>query len=180
MLRSQLEAVVQTLVLDQGFIPLKVITWRRALCMSLIEKVEVLANYDREIRSISRSFMAPAVVRLLGAVRTRPQLVRFSRRNVYLRDNHRCQYCGHTFPDAELTLDHVIPRVSGGKTNWTNVVAACGQCNRRKGGRTPEQAGLQLLRAPRRPQWSPLTVAQRLPLQEVPEPWRAWIFISRS
>jgi len=167
---------MKTLVLDPGFVPVKVITWRRALCMSLIEKVEVLASYDREVRTISRSFRAPAVVRLLGAVRARPQLVRFSRRNVYLRDSHRCQYCLNTFSDAELTLDHVVPRVSGGKTSWTNVVAACGSCNRRKGGRTPEQAGLHLRSPPRRPQWSPLSVTQRLPEQEVPEIWRAWIF----
>jgi 5-methylcytosine-specific restriction endonuclease McrA len=162
---------MKTLVLDPGFIPVKVITWRRALCMSLIEKVEVLASYEREVRTISHSFLAPAVVRLLGVVRARPQLVRFSRRNVYLRDNHRCQYCGDSFSDAELT---------GGKTSWTNVVAACGSCNRRKGGRTPEQAGLHLRTHPRRPQWSPLTVTQRLPDQDVPEIWRDWIFQPRQ
>lgn len=167
---------MKTLVLDQGYVPVKVITWRRALCMSLIEKVEVLASYDREVRTVTRSFRAPAVIRLLQTVRTRPQLVRFSRRNVYLRDNHRCQYCGVTFSPAELTLDHVVPRVYGGKTSWTNVVAACGSCNRRKGGRTPEQAGLHLRTNPRRPQWSPMTVTQRLPETDVPEIWRAWIF----
>jgi 5-methylcytosine-specific restriction endonuclease McrA len=167
---------MKTLVLDQGYVPLKVIAWHRALCMSLIEKVEVLASYDREVRTVSRSFQAPAVVRLLGTVRARPQLVRFSRRNVYLRDNHRCQYCYKVFSDAELTLDHVVPRVSGGKTSWTNVVAACGSCNRRKGGRTPEQAGLNLRTLPKRPQWSPLTVAQRLPEHDMPEIWRDWIF----
>ena len=91
---------MKTLVLDPGFIPVKVITWRRALCMSLIEKVEVLASYEREVRTISHIFRAPAVVRLLGVVRARPQLVRFSRRNVYLRDNHRCQYCGDSFSDG--------------------------------------------------------------------------------
>jgi 5-methylcytosine-specific restriction endonuclease McrA len=171
---------MKTLVLDPGFIPVKVITWRRALCMSLIEKVEVLASYEREVRTITHIFRAPAVVRLLGVVRARPQLVRFSRRNVYLRDNHRCQYCGDSFSDAELTLDHVVPRVSGGKTSWTNVVAACGSCNRRKGGRTPEQAGLHLRTHPRRPQWSPLTVTQRLPEHDVPEIWRDWIFQART
>ena len=77
--------------------------------MSLIEKVEVLASYDREVRTVTRSFRAPAVIRLLQTVRTRPQLVRFSRRNVYLRDKHSCQYCGVTFTPAELTLDHVVP-----------------------------------------------------------------------
>ena len=167
---------MNTLVLDQGFVPVKVIAWRRALCMSLIERVEVLASYDREVRTVTRSFHAPAVVRLLAAIRTRPQLVRFSRRNVYLRDNHRCQYCGLVFSPADLTLDHVVPRVAGGKTSWTNVVAACASCNRRKGGRTPEQAGLPLRAAPRRPQWSPLVAAPRLLPHDVPDLWRAWIF----
>jgi 5-methylcytosine-specific restriction endonuclease McrA len=166
---------MHTLVLDQGFTPIKVISWRRAMCLSFLDKVEILASYEREIRTITRSFQAPAVVRLLGAVRPGPQVVRFSRKNVYLRDNHRCQYCGIQYGDHELTLDHVVPRVSGGKTTWTNVVTACATCNRRKGGRTPEQAGLPLRSKPHRPKWTPATFAQRLPHHDVPEPWRAWL-----
>ena len=166
---------MHTLVLDPGYSPIKVISWRRALCLSFLDKVEVLANYDREVRTVARSFRAPAVVRLLAIVRPGPQVVRFSRKNVYLRDNHRCQYCGVQFHDHELTLDHVVPRVCGGKTTWTNVVTACATCNRRKGGRTPEQAGLPLRSKPLRPKWSPLTLTQRLPGQDLPEPWRAWI-----
>lgn len=166
---------MQTLVLDPGFSPLKVISWRRALCLSFLDKVEVLASYEREVRTVARSFRAPAVVRLLNMIRPGPQVVRFSRRNVYLRDNHRCQYCGGQFGDHELTLDHVVPRVFGGKSTWTNVVTACGACNRRKGGRTPEQAGLPLKSKPSRPKWSPLSLAHRLPGQDVPEPWRVWI-----
>ncbi|MFY0534895.1 HNH endonuclease [Nannocystis pusilla] len=76
-------------------------------------------------------------------------MVRFSRKNVYLRDNHRCQYCGVQYSDHELTLDHVVPRVDGGKTTWTNVVTACGACNRRKGGRTRSRPACRC--APARP-----------------------------
>jgi len=166
---------MQTLVLDPGYAPVKVIHWRRALCLHFLDKVEVIASYDREIRTVSRSYPAPAVVRLLYHVRTGPQVVRFSRKNVYLRDNHRCQYCGVQYHDDELTLDHVVPRVCGGKTSWTNVVTACAACNRRKGGRTPEQAGLPLRTKPLRPKWSPMVLAQRLPAHDVPEPWRMWL-----
>jgi 5-methylcytosine-specific restriction endonuclease McrA len=168
-------SVARTLVLDAGYQPLRIIGWRRAICMSFLDKVEVLAHYAFDIPTPSHSYPTPAVVRLLGQLRVRPQVVRFSRRNVYLRDDHRCQYCGVVFPAAELTLDHVVPRVAGGKTSWTNVVAACRPCNRRKGGRTPEQAGLTLPKPPLRPRWSPQRLLPRMPAA-VPEAWLDWIF----
>lgn len=168
-----------TLVLDIGYQPIKVIGWQRALCMSFLDKVEVLAHYAWQVRTVSTAYPAPAVIRLLAQVRLRPQIVRFSRRNVYLRDEHCCQYCGVAFHAQELTLDHVVPRVAGGKTSWTNVVAACRPCNRRKGGRTPEQAGLPLRSQPARPRWSPQTLLQRLPA-DVPDVWHDWIFSGRA
>ncbi len=168
-------AVARTLVLDSGYQPLRIIGWRRAICMSFLEKVEVLAHSAFEIPTPARSYPTPAVVRLLGQLRVRPQVVRFSRRNVYLRDEHRCQYCEVVFPASELTLDHVVPRVAGGKTSWTNVVAACRPCNRSKGGRTPEQAGMSLPRPPTRPRWSPQRLLPRMP-SAIPEAWLDWIF----
>lgn len=164
-----------TLVLDVGYQPVKIIRWQRAICMSVLEKVEVLAHYAWAIHTVNEAFPAPAVVRLLTPLRLRPQVVRFSRRNVYIRDDHRCQYCGEVFGASDLTLDHVVPRVAGGKTSWTNVVAACRPCNRRKGGRTPEQAGLTLPRPPSRPRWSPQALLPRVP-DRVPDAWRDWIF----
>jgi 5-methylcytosine-specific restriction endonuclease McrA len=163
------------LVLDAGYQPIRIIRWQRAICMSFLDKVEVLANYAFMIPTASSDYPTPAVVRLLTQLRFRPQVVRFSRRNVYIRDDYRCQYCGEPFAAADLTLDHVVPRVAGGKTSWTNVVAACRPCNRRKGGRTPEQAGLQLPRPPTRPRWSPAALLPRLP-EQVPEAWQSWIF----
>ncbi|MBW2295978.1 MAG: HNH endonuclease, partial [Deltaproteobacteria bacterium] len=82
--------------------------------------------------------------------------VRFSRANILSRDTLTCQYCQSMPPRSQLNLDHVIPRSQGGKTTWENVVCCCIPCNRRKGGRTPEQAGVKLRRIPRRPRWSPL------------------------
>lgn len=167
-------AVTDTLLLDRGYQPVNVICWKRAVCMSFLGKVEILSEYARKIGTVSAPYPAPAVVRLLEYVRHGPYRVRFSRQAVYLRDRHRCQYCRRVFAHHELTLDHVVPRAHGGRTSWTNVVTACGQCNRDKGGRTPEQAGLALPTPPRRPDWISHKAFQ-LTQRGIPDPWRDWV-----
>ncbi len=97
----------------------------------------------------------PKVVRLLGYDRFPKEQVKLNRRNIYARDASRCQYCGKHFSTRELTLDHVVPRVQGGDNSWTNLVCACVRCNARKGGRTPTQAHMQLIRAPFKPRRNP-------------------------
>ena len=82
--------------------------------------------------------------------------MKFNRRNVFARDANRCQYCNRRFPTSELTLDHVVPRSRGGGTTWDNLVCACVACNSRKGGRSPREAGLKLVRKPERPKRNPL------------------------
>ena len=149
-------SVRDTLLLDQAYQPIKVIGWQRALCMQFLGKVEMVCAHDWQARTVSDAFPVPAVVRLFRYVRKGPLPVRFSRENVYLRDGYVCQYCGVLFPTRELTLDHVIPRWRGGRTNWKNVVTACVDCNRRKGGHSPEQAGLRLLSRPARPHTQPV------------------------
>lgn len=99
----------------------------------------------------------PRVVVLQAYDRMPRTQVRFSRQNVYLRDNFTCQYCAKVFPRTALNLDHVVPRSQGGRTSWENVVCSCVRCNLNKGGRTPEQAGLKLLKVPKRPSWSSLS-----------------------
>ena len=163
-----------TLLLSQGYQPVKIISWRRAMCMSFLGKVEVVSTHPgREVRTVSRSYPAPAVVRLVKHYRMGPQVVRFSRRNVYLRDRFICQYCQQRFSERELTLDHVVPRSQGGPTSWTNVVASCGSCNRKKGNRTPEQARMPLMHEPVKPSWLPPSA--QLGLRTVPEVWEDWI-----
>lgn len=163
-----------TLVLDQGYQPLRVIPWQRAIGLHILGKVEVVSEHSWEIRTVSRRYPAPAVVRLLRTVKTRPLYVRFSRENVYLRDRHQCQYCGKTCPTSELTLDHVLPRCRGGKTSWKNVVTACAPCNRLKGRDTPDEAEMPLRTAPQRPRWlAPRAFA--LGEETLPEVWRDWL-----
>lgn len=108
------------------------------------------------ITTVSRQIRVPRVVVLYAYEYLPKGRVRFSRLNIYARDHDTCQYCSRTLPRAELNLDHVLPRSQGGKTSWENVVCSCVPCNLRKGGRTPEQARMRLLKKPVRPRWTPL------------------------
>jgi 5-methylcytosine-specific restriction endonuclease McrA len=115
-----------------------------------------LAAGDEAVLTVSRSIRVPRVL-VLTAFEKLPRVrVRFSRLNIYVRDDDTCQYCGRRLRRSELNLDHVVPRSQGGRTCWENVVCSCIACNLRKGGRTPEQAHMKLRRAPVRPRWTPL------------------------
>jgi hypothetical protein len=106
----------QVLLLNATFEPLKVIDWKRAIRLLTLEKVEVLEEYDREIHSVTFAIKLPAVLRLLRYIRYRKKDIKFSRANIYARDNFKCQYCGHGFESQDLTFDHVTPKRYGGKT----------------------------------------------------------------
>lgn len=119
---------------------------------------------------VSRRVRIPTVILLTMYDQQPHRLVRFSRIRVLARDRYTCQYCGKTFPRRELNLDHVIPRRYGGTTTWDNVVCCCKACNRKKGGRTPEEAGMELIRIPRAPGLFPL--AHLLPQPELLDEWK--------
>lgn len=112
------------------------------------------ANHD-SISTVSRPIRVPRVLVLSAFEHLPRSRVRFSRLNIYSRDQDTCQYCGRRLSRSELNLDHVLPRSQGGKTSWENVVCSCVECNLAKGGRTPEQAGMKLLKRPTRPRWTP-------------------------
>lgn len=103
-----------------------------------------------------RAIRIPRVIQLVHYDRVPRRDVRFTRRNIFFRDRNRCQYCGHVFPQAELNLDHVVPLSRGGQSSWDNVVCACIRCNSRKGSRTPVEAGMHLIRVPKRPAGHPV------------------------
>jgi 5-methylcytosine-specific restriction endonuclease McrA len=170
------------LVLNRFYMAVHVINVRRALCLLFRELAEVIhleegqyANYDFEswlevsqlrasfkkphqdwIKSVNCEIQVPRVIRLLTYDRVPKQTLRFNRRNLFARDGNICQYCGKNFPTSELSLDHVVPRSRGGDTSWENVVCACVACNVKKGGRTPHEAHLKLIRPPVKPKRSPL------------------------
>lgn len=162
------------LLLNASYIPLGVISWMKAVSLLWQDKVEVLADQDRVVSSPSVSFHAPSVVRLQRLVRVPRRGVRLSRRNILARDDFTCQYCARRLPGKKLNLDHVIPRNQGGATCWDNLVTACIQDNLDKGGRTPEQAGMKLLRPPRQPNWSP---AQEIlaAVGQAPDTWLVYL-----
>jgi len=165
------------LLLNATYEPLKVIAWQRAIRLMCLGKVEVVEEYDQEVRSVTISFKLPAVVRLLNFVRVKPRSswVKFSRANIYARDDHRCQYCGVRYSTEDLTFDHVVPVAVGGQKGWENIVTCCIDCNRKKGGRTPEQAGMRVIRPPSRPGWLPrMTI--RLTYRDTPECWRDYLY----
>jgi 5-methylcytosine-specific restriction endonuclease McrA len=147
----------RSLLLNASFQPLQVVTWQKALQLFFSGKVEIVEASERVIHSVSISVRMPLVVRLLKYVpnKTRKSVVRFTRNNIFLRDHYSCQYCHHRPAYAQLTMDHVIPVVKGGLKTWENIVTACRLCNLKKGGRTPDEAGMKLKQPPRQPAWLP-------------------------
>lgn len=137
------------LVLNRNFEPLNVCDTKRAMCLIVVGKANVLENGRGVIRTPSRVFPRPSVIRLNYMVhrpRPKPQL---TRREIFRRDNYTCQYCGKR--PAKLTIDHVVPRHRGGRRTWDNLVTACPRCNLRKGGRTAKEASMTLRNQPEKP-----------------------------
>lgn len=162
----------KVLVLNRSYFPVHVTSVRRAVCLlyqGIAKAVDhqyrtfdfnswsdlSSALHDDTISLVDRVIRVPRVILLIGYDRVPKRQVRFSRFNVFSRDNNTCQYCGEKLPRSELNLDHVIPRSQGGLSTWENMVCSCFTCNRVKGGRMPEEAGMRLIRKPFRPEWTP-------------------------
>jgi 5-methylcytosine-specific restriction endonuclease McrA len=142
----------RVLVLNLDHSPVAVVPVQKAIVLVLLEKANVLSTYDLlEIRTVSRSFEYPAVIRLTHYKSIPYRGVLLNRANLFRRDHGECQYCGSK---RHLTIDHVLPRSKGGKTSWTNLVTACNRCNVSKGDKTPEQAGMVLKTQPFKPSLS--------------------------
>lgn len=170
------------LVLNKLYQPVRIVSARRAFVLLSREIAEVIDIdgsswltftfgdwldmselwYDAErerhdwTHTVRLPIAVPRIIRLLEFDRVITATVNLNRRNIFARDAHRCQYCGKRFRVSELTLDHVVPRSQGGGDSWTNLVTACAGCNAKKGGRTPAQANMPLIRKPFKPKRSPL------------------------
>lgn len=170
-----MEPTHRTLVLSRSYEPIGIVSWRQAITLLFLDKVEVLEEYDRDIKTTSLAIKIPAVVRLLSVFRRHKKPVKFSRVNIYGRDKYTCQYCGAKKKINELTYDHVVPRAQGGKTTWTNIATSCSDCNRRKANRTPEQAGMKLFKVPAQPTAAPVLVVT-VSRESVPDAWRDYLY----
>jgi 5-methylcytosine-specific restriction endonuclease McrA len=169
----------RALILNSSYQPVKLISWQRALVLWFQGKVEVLEYHETIVRSSREAFRIPSVMRLTRYVSPRRTArLRFSRENVYLRDNFTCQYCGEQFSPKELTLDHVVPASKLGRKDWTNMVTACRSCNHRKGNRTPLAAGMPLLSEPKIPTWLKAFEPLIDPAGDIPEEWRPYLVAS--
>jgi 5-methylcytosine-specific restriction endonuclease McrA len=137
------------LVLNLNYEPLNVCNVKRAMTLIVVGKAEVLENSRGVIRTPSITFLCPSVIKLAYMIRRPRPRVKLTKKEIFRRDNYTCQYCGRQ--SKNLTVDHVIPRHHGGQHHWENLVSACPDCNRRKGGRTLQEAHMQLLQHPREP-----------------------------
>lgn len=140
---------MQTVVLNADYTYLNVVSWRRAIKMLIKGKAEVLKEAAKQVSNYEGTFIVrvPIVLKLVKMVNTvYRNKIPYSRKNVYIRDNYRCQYCGTK--SKKLSIDHVFPASRGGKTEFKNCVACCIECNNSKGSRTPEEADMRLLKQP--------------------------------
>lgn len=184
------EALGSVLVLNSLYQAVQVTGVRRAFRLFYAGRARAVApdfvSYDFEnwcdlppraddllIRTPTRAIRIPKVIQLVHYDRLPSREVRFTRRNIFYRDRNRCQYCGETYRQREINLDHVVPLSRGGASCWTNVVCACIRCNTHKGDRTPAEAGMRLVRAPRKPAGQPMLRANWL--GPCPDEWRTFL-----
>lgn len=156
-----------------SYYPLSLWPWQEAVKAAFLDRVDIVAEYDAVVRSPSMEIRIPSVVVLKDYVKPQRR-VAFTRFNLFLRDEFRCQYCGSR---GDLTFDHVVPRASGGITSWENVVAACSSCNLRKGSKSLRRAGMSLRRPPRRPGSEELrNLGRKFPPNHLHDTWVDFLY----
>lgn len=159
-----------------SYFPLSLWNWQETIKAIFLDRVAVVQNYDRVVRSPGRELPLPSVVALKEYI---PQTRRppFTRFNVFLRDRFTCQYCHTSLPAPELTFDHVVPRSRGGFTSWQNIVTACNRCNLRKGSRLPNECKMHPLQRPHVPSPQQLQRNGRsFPPNYLHESWRDYLY----
>ncbi len=156
-----------------SYYPLSLWPWQEAVKAKYLDRVDIVAEYDDCVHSPSTTLRIPSVVVLKDYVKPQKR-VAFTRFNLFLRDEFRCQYCGAR---GELTFDHVVPRASGGVTSWQNVVAACSPCNLRKGSKALHRTGFTLRKPPRQPHVEELrNTGRKFPPGHLHESWMDFLY----
>jgi len=174
---------METLVLNQSYMPISKVSWQRAITWVVTDKAEIVEEYDEaQIRTAHVVFPMPSVIRLLHKITGMFRKgAKFNRKNVWLRDKGHCQYCGNKVSLSDFTFDHVIPQSRGGKTRWENIVVSCYGCNQRKGNRTPREAGMRLRLEPTKPRSLPGMMFPTMSWGEhMPETWRSYLYWNQS
>lgn len=172
---------MKVLALSSNYEPLGVISWIRAVTLIYSNKVVTLEEYEHEIHSPSTSIKAPAVVLFKNNYvgRRIKNSIRFSRKNVWLRDEGKCQYCQKNVNLSSFTIDHVIPKTGGGQTMWDNVVTCCYFCNQKKGNKSLKEVGFHLNKLPRKPMRLPYidVIGDGLytPDKGIPSAWKFYL-----
>ena len=169
---------MDTLVLSTAYQPMRYVDWKEAFCLWFSGRAEVVEFYaDRVINTVSETFKVPSIIRFVKGVVKRSRqtkTAKFSRTNVLLRDNGICQYCRVKLDKKNFTFDHIVPVSQGGKTNWKNIVSCCKECNQKKGNRTPESAGMKIIKEPYVPDNFEIhnkSVSKNI----IPDEWRVYI-----
>lgn len=165
--------MTDVLVLNATYEALNVTSLQRAVKLIFAGKAEVLHQHERLLRSATFAMRMPSVIRMLYYIRRPRQQVALTKKNVLLRDDYTCQYCGIR-ADGPMTVDHVVPRCAGGSSAWENLVCACLDCNNRKNNRTPQDANMHLLRKPRTPKYIPWIQIKR---HTLPGEWYKFLFL---
>ena len=156
-----------------SYYPLSLWPWQTAIKAVFLDRVDIVASYDREVHSPNLDMKIPSVIALRQYVK-QSEFPAFTRFNLFLRDRFTCQYCGST---EHLTFDHVTPRRLGGKTTWENIITACAPCNMKKGGRTPKEANMPVRIKPIRPtSWQLQQQGKMFPPNYLHETWRDWLY----
>src|SRR5437763_7251162 len=164
----------EVLVLNSDYEPLNVCNVRRAIVMVYLGKADVLhAEDDTPALTTDGVFIMPSVVKLRGHVKRPLPELKLSRRTVFARDNYTCQYCGSSAKD--MTIDHVIPKRSGGSSTWENLVCCCRKCNMKKSDKLAQHAGMKLVRPPRRPRYVPYISLTKYLTGRKNEVWRNYL-----
>lgn len=165
---------MKTLLVDRNYMAISIITWKKAVKLLVNGKAENIYEDCIKINTSNKYFGLSTVLRLIIDIpwRASSNKLRFSKKNIMLRDNYTCKYCNLKLNKGSGTIDHVIPRSRGGKTNYTNCVTSCKKCNNFKGNRTPEQAGMRLKSPPKPPNFAAL---YRDKLTDMPAEWADYL-----
>jgi 5-methylcytosine-specific restriction endonuclease McrA len=144
---------IAVLKLDSSFKPIEVITWEEAFLLTWLKKAWAVEYSDKWVHSATKAFQIPSVIVLFQYIDEKFFTLPCTRKNILIRDENRCQYCAKSFREADLTIDHVIPKSKGGNSRWTNVVAACKPCNQKKRDYLIEDAPVSLIKRPKKPSY---------------------------